>query len=479
MDSPGEELRSTLWLCYAGAVHNGDVSTVAVALEQLAGLLEQGALPRGAAWEHTARALALWPGASMADDLFGALERHSGDASGDDCIAAPALRALAIILGVQATPRDLARLLALIGQPRAAASASPAGPARSAADPAASARKARARLRLRALALRALEDAARRRAAGPLLGPGAFWSVPGWTSDAAATPPRAGFLSLHFAPTRYGGAAATAAAASGDGAGAAGEAWPFRSHYGVFALVRVARFEPGEGERCTTLLRAISFNGAKLHVWLSERSVHVTVYEPAAAAHPAVLAATASSARDIFGAAKSALGAAQAVATVAAKSMARGTSGGSTHDGHCSDSAAAPSLEEGRWVSIYIDHQLITGMASLRNGGAGSLLRVFVDGAETLTSTKVPFPRALSAAPLALLRVGEGLYGEIGPIYFFDGHSEESARNGPLGPFSQLPLSRRAQEALRAAHSGETVAVVPTWQSVARTAADSWASSEC
>jgi hypothetical protein len=149
MDSPGEELRSTLWLCYAGAVQNGDVSTVAVALEQLAGLLEQGALPRGAAWEHTARALALWPGASMADDLFGALERHSGDASCDVCIAAPALRALAIILGVQATPRDLARLLALIGQPRAAASASPASPARSAADPAACARKARARLRLR------------------------------------------------------------------------------------------------------------------------------------------------------------------------------------------------------------------------------------------------------------------------------------------------------------------------------------------
>lgn len=146
--------------------------------------------------------------------------------------------------------------------------------------------------------------------------------------------------------------------------------------------------------------------------------------------------------------------------------------GGATGAGGISTTTVAcPSLVAGEWVAIALHHQvretLAGGAASMtvtltppsfflqrRRGGllGGGQehheLSVSVDGHEVARAIPCAFPRSLGAAPLVLARIGEALFGEVGPIYFF------GEGCGPLPAALQAAFER--------VHTGGTVLLVPT-----------------
>ena len=401
--------------------------------------------------ERTAHLLGSWR--TLLDSLFDYID----DPLCSDEERVLAIRAISYILRCKSSSFDLRKVLGLL-------------------------RKFKSSPLLRDSVLRALEESARSRSSGRLPGCGAFWTLSGGSEEGDESRPLSAFLNVTLPPLPM--------SSSKDE-----QWWPFAREYGIFAMVRAERFEPGEGERCTSLLRAISYNGAKLQIWLSEKSVHVSVYEPlqqVSEPQPHVSAASvfssltaiasgpkpASALGGLFGSvAKSAIrnvsNAAQLAATAAVSAASKGLRGGAEEestnlqmeDGHSTTSASAPSLTTNRWVSIHVHHRVLSWGSSIIAGGANAELSVFVDGRCVLNKARAPYPKGLSIAPLALLRVGEGLCGEVGPVYLFNGSPVERS---PLET-NPLPLSLKAQGALVMAHTGDTLALGPLSQSLAQT----------
>ena len=286
--------------------------------------------------------------------------------------------------------------------------------------------------------------------------PSAFWSFPGCAHDApryrgafvsSASPARVDLL-----PVRSGHLTLS------------WPRWPFQREYGLWTLVRVTRFggssplSEGASDDRTMLLRFVGGSGASLTVWLTPGTVHVNVYDPAptsAATTPSAAGGVAAGAGEFIGKAASrafATAAAvrdrlQAVATgvgVTAAASAAAVGGGTTATAIC------PEVATGRWFSLHVHHERRTGLL----GAPIHELVVSVNGVEALRTTELPFPRGLGSSPLALARVGDGLEGEMGPLYFWG-----DDRHGPLSP--------REQMALVAAHTGDAVQLAPPLLSVA------------
>ena len=186
--------------------------------------------------ERTAHILGTW--STLLDSLFDYIE----DPLCSDDVRVLAIRAIGYILRCKSSSFDLRKVLGLL-------------------------RKFKSSPLLRDSVLRALEESARSRSSGRLPGCGAFWTLSGGSDEGEESRPLSAFLNVTLPPSPM--------SSNKDE-----QWWPFAREYGIFAMVRAERFEPGEGERCTSLLRAISYNGAKLQIWLSEKSVHVSVYEP-------------------------------------------------------------------------------------------------------------------------------------------------------------------------------------------------------
>lgn len=402
-------------------------------------------------FERTAHLLAYWP--TLLDSLFDYIDDPLCSNNDEKVLA---IRAIGCVLRCKASSFDLRKVLGLL-------------------------RKFKHTPLLRDSVLRALEESAKSRSSGRLSGCGAFWTFPG-NDEIDQSRPVSAFLNVTLPPLPM--------SSNKDE-----QWWPFTREYGIFAMVRVGRFQPGEGERCTSLLRAISFNGAKLQIWLTEKNVHVSVYEPlqqASEPQPSVSAASvfssisalasgpkpATALGGLFGSvAKSAMrnvsNAAQQAAVAAVSAASKGLRGGveeeSTNmqleDGHSTTSASASTLLPERWVSIHVHHRALSWGSSIIAGGANAELSVFVDGRCVLSKARAPFPKGLGGAPLALFRIGEGLCGEIGPVYLFNGSPVERS---PL-EMNPLPLSPRAQGALSMAHTGDTLALGPLSQSLAQT----------
>jgi hypothetical protein len=106
---------------------------------------------------------------------------------------------------------------------------------------------------------------------------------------------------------------------------------------------------------------------------------------------------------------------------------------------------SCPSLVVGEWVAIALHHrrrQTLLGTAEHHE------LSVSVNGVELTHAVAAPFPRSLNAAPLVMMRLGEALAGELGPIYFW------GEGCGQLSP--------ALQDALVEAHTGSAVRLLPT-----------------
>ena len=105
--------------------------------------------------------------------------------------------------------------------------------------------------------LQAIEDAAKSRNIRSK--PCSFWALaglpapPALRSASGSRPSESSYLSLSW------------------------ERWPFVREYSLWTMVRVAAFGSGAGEDKTTLLRAYAGNGARIHVWLEHKALHVTV----------------------------------------------------------------------------------------------------------------------------------------------------------------------------------------------------------
>ena len=85
-----------------------------------------------------------------------------------------------------------------------------------------------------------------------------------------------------------------------------------------------------------------------------------------------------------------------------------------------------PAIVAGAWLALYVHHGSRKGLL----GAPVHELTVCVNGVEALRTTDLPFPKALGAAPLAVCRMGEGLEGDLGPVYWWGA----SGRGAPGGP---------------------------------------------
>jgi hypothetical protein len=187
-------------------------------------------------FEQTAHVMIDWP--SAADDLSRVL-RVALVLSHFD-VAHTAVAALGVILRVGARAVDLELL---INVARKYSSIAPA-------------------------VLLAIEEAAKCRNVRSK--PCAFWALAGWCSDAQRAAMGNPFSFTE--PRRDGGSPSVSSCLS-----LSWERWPFPREYAVWFMVRVAAFGSGVGENKTTLLRALAGNGARLHIWVEHKVLHVTV----------------------------------------------------------------------------------------------------------------------------------------------------------------------------------------------------------
>jgi len=223
--------------------------------------------------------------------------------------------------------------------------------------------------------------------------------------------------------------------------------WPFGREYGVWALVRVANFarapqRGGGAAGVTTLLNIASANGCRLCVSLEQGCVTVSVTESAAGAAEwssggggaPTPASVVASVGGLFG-----------KALAAARSMPP-PPGPVTLPPPVTATARAPcaSLLTGSWVALYVHHAHKRGIMGIGSGAAE--LSIAVDGVSVLR-TALPFPRGLASAHLTAVRIGEGLEGQLGPVYLF--------REGAG------VLSGRQLASLARAHTGEVPVLVP------------------
>jgi hypothetical protein len=154
----------------------------------------------------------------------------------------------------------------------------------------------------------------------------------------------------------------------------------------------------------------------------------------------------ASAGHALLGAAKNAVASASAhIAHAADRDRDRGAAAANPFatGQHVTTTAPAPGLVAGAWVSIHVHHVRRKGLLA----GSTSELRVCIDGNEVLSTTDAPFPKALVAEPALVARLGEGLEGELGPVYLFG----EGAG----------PLPEKLQHELTAAHTGDVAAILP------------------
>jgi hypothetical protein len=280
----------------------------------------------------------------------------------------------------------------------------------------------------------------------------------------ARCPPLAlrGLLRTHRALARAGAAGGAAAvagaleAALGEGGGAAGAAascasfwslpggvgggtgclalpgvgrWPFERSLAVLAPFRVAEFRKG----AETLLRATSSAGAEFSVWAESEVLCFCVREPAPGRGPPLPPPAAGG---LFASIGRAVG---SLMEVPRAGDGEGGGGGGVGGTVCR--VRAPGLRKGRWVQLYFHFCSVRQLL----GGTRSELMVWLDGAPLMLAprTDLPFPAALASggeggggAPLALLRFGEGMRGELGPIYVW-GAPPGSGVDGPPPPPAQ------------------------------------------
>lgn len=189
-------------------------------------------------FEETSHALLDWP--TAADDLGVVL--LAALKLGVDDMARAAVSCLGHIFCVGIRPSDLDLLLDV----------------------------AQARPRLAPAILQAIEDAARSRNVRSK--PCSFWALAGWCTAAQraalAGPPRGGAVPVVQPAAERSESAFLALS---------WERWPFPREYSLWTMVRVAAFGSGSGEDKTTLLRALAGNGARIHIWVEHKALHVTV----------------------------------------------------------------------------------------------------------------------------------------------------------------------------------------------------------
>ena len=283
--------------------------------------------------------------------------------------------------------------------------------------------------------------------------------------------------------------------------------WPFQREFGIWTMVRLAPDVSSAGARNdgsssgsgrghvherAGILRVTAGNGAKLHIWLTNGAIHVDTQEVYPSAQGggsgggsgAASSSSSSSgsgsglpnplsaASDFFG--RTALKAASAVRDKIQAAAGGGPSPAASgaNTGSFKAEAPVPSLVPGAWASVYVHFARRKGLLT----GTQHELTVMINGKEVLRSSEVAFPKALSAAPLAVARLGEGLNGELGPVivwgdasppaafsdkmYSSSSSSGSSSSGGGSGGIMG-PISAQALSDLTAGYCGEAVALLP------------------
>ena len=186
-------------------------------------------------FEQTAHALLDWP--SIVDDLSAILLVDLSN--GDHETARLAIECLGHVFCVGIRPRDLDLMFDVAQSHPAIAST----------------------------VLRALEDAAKSR--NERSKPCSFWVMAGWCSKLQRCAMRS--------PDYLGSAVDTSGQSESSFLSLSWERWPFPREYSLWMMVRVAAFGKGNGEDKSTLLRVLAGNGARLHIWVEHKALHVTV----------------------------------------------------------------------------------------------------------------------------------------------------------------------------------------------------------
>lgn len=181
-------------------------------------------------FEQITHVLLDWP--SAVDDLSAVLSVALR--LGADAMASAAITSLGHIFCVGLRPKDLDFLLEV----------------------------ATAHARLAPAVLQAIEDAAKSR--NMRSKPCSFWALRGLCEVAPTSP-------------RHRAAEGVAGPSVSSFLSLSWERWPFPREYALWTMVRVSSFGSGSGENKSTLLRALAGNGARLHIWLEHKALHITV----------------------------------------------------------------------------------------------------------------------------------------------------------------------------------------------------------